>query len=104
MIKDHLGDQVPGLQDHRGHLNIASTRSLGRSGKAASYSARVLGNKSTGWMFDQHDHHDYDHDDQLPWQDEEEELWWTLGNKATGWKFDDHFWSDDSDDEDDDAR
>ena len=76
---------------------------LGRSGNAASYSARVLGNKSTGWMFDQHDHHDYDHDDQLPWQDEEEELWWTLGNKATGWKFDDHFWSDDSDDEDDDA-
>ena len=67
MIKDHPGDQVPDLQDHRVHLNIASTRSLGRSGKAASYSARVLGNKSTGW------------------------------------KFDDHLWSDDCDDEDDDA-
>ena len=28
---------------------MARTRSLGRSGKAASYSARVLGSKSTGW-------------------------------------------------------
>ena len=59
MIKDHLGDQVLDLQDHRVHLNIASTRSLGRSGKAASYSARVLGNKSTGWRFDDHLWPDY---------------------------------------------
>ena len=28
---------------------MARTLSLGRSGKAASYSARVLGSKSTGW-------------------------------------------------------